>query len=206
MAVTEEPGKPRNWTERVGVLQDRIYSALFHNYVWQSIFRSGYPNTPRNQMLVVATNVFLHLHPTRIHRTHVKVTHTYCLGTLSFFMFIIITVTGVLLMFYYVPDVNRAYQDIAALETNVKWGLFMRNLHRWTAHAMVIMVFLHMMRVFYTVAYKPPREFNWVVGVTLLVLTLILSFTGYLLPWDQLALLAITVGAKMAEATPGIGV
>ncbi|GAG01432.1 unnamed protein product, partial [marine sediment metagenome] len=106
MSVTEEPGKPRNW-------QDRIYDKLFHNYIWQSIFRSGYPNTPRNQMLVVATNVFLHLHPTRLHRTHVKITHTYCLGGLTFFMFIILTVTGVLLMFYYVPDVNRAYQDIA---------------------------------------------------------------------------------------------
>ena len=150
MAVTEEPGKPRNWSERIGVLQDRIYDKVFHNYVWQSIFRSGYPNTPRNQMLVVATNVFLHLHPTRIHRTHVKITHTYCLGGLTFFMFLILTVTGVLLMFYYVPDVNRAYQDIAALETNVKFGLLMRNIHRWTAHAMVILVFLHMMRVFYT--------------------------------------------------------
>src|SRR3546814_13667049 len=88
-------------------------------------------------MLVVATNVFLHLHPTRIHRTHVKVTHTYCLGGLTFFMFLVLTVTGVLLMFYYVPDVNRAYQDIAALETNVKFGLLMRNLHRWTAHAKI---------------------------------------------------------------------
>src|SRR3972149_5795355 len=213
MSVTEEPGKPRNLQERLQIIQDRIYDRLFHNYVWQSIFRSGYPNTPRNQMLVVATNVFLHLHPTprnqmlvvatnvslplhppRLHRTHVKVTHTYCLGGLTFFMFLILTVTGVLLMFYYVPSVDRAYQDIAALETNVKFGLLMRNMHRWTAHAMVILVFLHMMRVFYTGAYKPPREFNWVVAVVLLVLTLVLSFTGYLLPWDQLALWAVTVG------------
>ena len=197
MAFTEEPGKPRNFQERIGILQDRIYDKVFHNYIWQSIFRSGYPNTPRNQMLVVATNVFLHLHPTRLHRTHVKITHTYCLGGLTFFMFLVLTVTGVLLMFYYVPSVDRAYQDIAALETNVKFGLLMRNLHRWTAHAMVILVFLHMMRVFYTGAYKPPREFNWVVGVILLVLTLVLSFTGYLLPWDQLALWAVTVGTDM---------
>ncbi|MCZ6544731.1 MAG: cytochrome B6, partial [Chloroflexi bacterium] len=77
---------------------EAIYDLLFRNYVWQSIFRTGYPNTPRNQMLVVATNVFLHLHPTRIHRTHVKITHTYCLGGLSFFMFLGLTVTGVLLM------------------------------------------------------------------------------------------------------------
>src|SRR6266480_2025603 len=205
MAFTEEPGKPRNFQERIGILQDRIYNKVFHNYIWQSIFRSGYPNTPRNQMLVVATNVFLHLHPTRLHKTHVKITHTYCLGGLSFFLFLGLTVTGVLLMFYYVPSVERAYSDIAALETNVRYGSLMRNMHRWMAHGMVITVLLHMMRVFYTGAYKPPREFNWVVGVVLLILTLLLSFTGYLLPWDQLALWAITVGTNMMGYTPVFG-
>jgi len=120
-------------------------------------------------------------------------------------MFLVLTVTGVLLMFYYVPSVERAYQDIAALETNVKFGLLMRNMHRWTAHAMVILVFLHMMRVFYTGAYKPPREFNWVVGVILLVLTLVLSFTGYLLPWDQLAVWAATIGLGIAGSAPYVG-
>jgi quinol-cytochrome oxidoreductase complex cytochrome b subunit len=182
-----------------------VYDKVFHNYVWQSIFRSGYPNTPRNQMLVVATNVFLHLHPTRIHKTHVKITHTYCLGGLSFFLFLGLTVTGVLLMFYYVPSVERAYSDIAALETNVRYGSLMRNMHRWMAHGMVLTVLLHMMRVFYTGAYKPPREFNWVVGVILLILTLLLSFTGYLLPWDQLALWAITVGTNMVGSAPVLG-
>ena len=127
MSVSEQPKGPG--------LGDFIYDKLFHNYIWRSIFRSGYPNTPRNQMLAVATNVFLHLHPTRIHKTHVKITHTYCLGGLSFFMFLGLTVTGVLLMFYYVPSVDRAYSDIAALETNVRFGMLMRNLHRWMAHA-----------------------------------------------------------------------
>jgi len=197
MAVTERPRPPR--------LADLIYDKLFHNYIWRSIFRSGYPNTPRNQMLVVATNVFLHLHPTRMPKTHVKITHTYCLGGLSFFLFLGLTVTGVLLMFYYVPSVDRAYQDVAALETNVRFGMLIRNLHRWMAHGMIITVFLHMMRVFYTGAYKPPREFNWVVGVILLVLTLLLSFTGYLLPWDQLALWAITVGTNMVGSAPVLG-
>jgi quinol-cytochrome oxidoreductase complex cytochrome b subunit len=163
---------------------DKVYDALFHNYVWKSIFRTGYPNTPRNQMLIVATNVFLHLHPTRIHRTQV---------------------TGILLMFYYVPSVDRAYLDIENIQTNVAFGQLMRNLHRWMAHAMVILVFLHMMRVFYTGAYKPPREFNWVVGVILLVLTFLLSFTGYLLPWDQLAFWAITVGTNIAGSAPILG-
>jgi quinol---cytochrome c reductase cytochrome b subunit, bacillus type len=194
---TEKPKGP-------GVL-GTVYDKVFHNYVWQSIFRSGYPNTPRNQMLAVATNVFLHLHPTRIHKTHVKITHTYCLGGLSFFLFLGLTVTGVLLMFYYVPSVERAYTDIASLETNVRYGSLMRNMHRWMAHGMVLTVLLHMMRVFYTGAYKPPREFNWVVGVILLILTLLLSFTGYLLPWDQLALWAITVGTNMVGSAPVLG-
>src|SRR3989304_2791257 len=98
--------RPRTERPKGPGLLGIIYDKLFHNYVWQSIFRSGYPNTPRNQMLVVATNVFLHLHPTRIHKTHVKITHTYCLGGLSFFLFLGLTVTGVLLMFYYVPSVG----------------------------------------------------------------------------------------------------
>ena len=186
-------------------INEQLYDLLFKNYVWQSIFRTGYPNTPRNQMLAVATNVFLHLHPTRIHRTHVKITHTYCLGGLSFFMFLGLTVTGVLLMFYYVPSVERAYQDIQALETNVRFGQLLRNMHRWMAHAMIILVLLHMMRVFYTGAYKPPREFNWVVGVVLFILTLLLSFTGYLLPWDQLAFWAVTVGTTMVGSAPVLG-
>jgi quinol-cytochrome oxidoreductase complex cytochrome b subunit len=197
MSVSEQPKGPG--------LGDFIYDKLFHNYIWRSIFRSGYPNTPRNQMLAVATSVFLHLHPTRIHKTHVKITHTYCLGGLSFFMFLGLTVTGVMLMFYYVPSVDRAYSDVAALNTNVRFGMLIRNLHRWMAHAMVITVLLHMMRVFYMGAYKPPREFNWVVGVILLVLTLLLSFTGYLLPWDQLALWAITVGTNIAGSAPVLG-
>ena len=197
MSRTEQPRGPG--------LGDFLYDKLFHNYIWRSIFRSGYPNTPRNQMLAVATSVFLHLHPTRIHKTHVKITHTYCLGGLSFFMFLGLTVTGVMLMFYYVPSVDRAYSDIAALETNVRFGMLIRNLHRWMAHAMVITVLLHMMRVFYMGAYKPPREFNWVIGVILLVLTLLLSFSGYLLPWDQLALWAITVGSNIAGSAPTLG-
>src|SRR5512134_1064937 len=197
MAATERPERRTTG--------DRLYDAIFANRLWRSVFRSGYPNTPRNQMLAVATSVFLHLHPTRIHKTHVRITHTYCLGGLSFFMFLGLTVTGVMLMFYYVPSVDRAYTDIAALETNVRFGLLIRNMHRWMAHAMVLTVLLHMMRVFYMGAYKPPREFNWVVGVILLILTLLLSFTGYLLPWDQLALWAITVGTNMVGSAPVLG-
>ncbi len=126
------------------------------------------------------------------------------LGGVTFFLFLVETVTGVLLMFYYRPTLEWAYNDILALRDVYSLGI-MREIHRWGAHAMVITVWLHMYRVFLTGSYKPPREFNWVIGVILLLLTLLLSFTGYLLPWDQLAVWAITVGSNMARATPVLG-
>jgi quinol-cytochrome oxidoreductase complex cytochrome b subunit len=185
--------------------QGNFRRALTENRVFKSIFRTGYPSTPRNQALIMFNNVFLHLHPVRIRRESLKITYTFCLGGLSFFLFLLLTVTGVLLMFYYRPATAVAYQDMKDLETVVTFGLLLRNLHRYSAHGMVITVFLHMVRVFYTGAYKAPREFNWIVGVILLTLTFLLSFTGYLLPWDQLAIWAVTVGTNMAVATPIIG-
>ena len=122
-----------------------------------------------------------------------------------FLLFLILVATGILLTFYYVPDVDRAYESMKDLRFAVPFGVFLRNVHRWSAQAMVLVVILHMARVFYTGSYRPPREFNWVVGVGLLGLTLLLSFTGYLLPWDQLAYWAVTVGTNMASSTPLIG-
>jgi quinol---cytochrome c reductase cytochrome b subunit, bacillus type len=150
-------------------------------------------------------NVFLHLHPVRVRQHAVKFAYTFCLGGLSFFFFLVLTVTGVFLMFFYVPSSTSAYDDILRIQAEVPFGLLTRNIHRWAAHLMVFFVFLHMMRVFYHGAYKPPREFNWVIGVVLLMLTLLLSFTGYLLPWDQLALWAVTVGTNMMGYTPVFG-
>ncbi len=150
-------------------------------------------------------NVFLHLHPVRVKRHAVRYTYTFCLGGISFFLFLALTVTGLYLMFFYVPSIANAYEDIQAIEASVAFGSLVRNMHRWAAHLMVLTVFLHMIRVFYHGAYKPPREFNWVVGVVLLLLTLLLSFTGYLLPWDQIAFWAITVGTQMALYGPLIG-
>ena len=151
-------------------------------------------------------NVLYHLHPVKVKRHGVKLSYTLCLGGLSFFLFILLTITGIFLMFYYTPSAQTAYADIEALSTNVAFGSLVRNMHRWGAHLMVLSVFLHMSRVFYHGAYKPPREFNWVVGVVLLFLTLLLSFSGYLLPWDQLALWAVTVGTNMAGFVPVVGI
>src|SRR5213075_3338775 len=151
------------------------------------------------------TNFFLHIHPVRVRRSWIRMSYTLCLGGLSFFLFIVLTVTGLYLMFYYVPSTQHAYQDMRDLQFVVTFGGLIRNMHRWAAHAMVITVWLHMARVFLTGAYKKPREFNWGVGTLLLLLTLLLSFTGYLLPWDQLSIWAVTVGTNMARATPMLG-
>lgn len=183
---------------------EAVKKAVAEGQIWKSIFRHGYPDTPRNRIMAVLSNVFLHLHPVKARHSGVKMSYTWCMGGLSFFLFLNLTVSGVLLMFYYRPTAEYAYYDIVALREHVPLGI-MRELHRWGAHAMVITVWLHMFRVFMTGSYKPPREFNWVIGVVLLLLTLLLSFTGYLLPWDQLAMWAITVGTNMARATPFLG-
>ena len=149
-------------------------------------------------------SVLYHLHPVKVKRHAVKVSYTLCLGGLSFFLFILLTVTGIFLMFFYRPTAAQAWNDIYTLQTGVTFGLLVRNMHRWAAHLMVLSVFLHMARVFYHGAYKPPREFNWVIGVILLTLTLLLSFTGYLLPWDQLSLWAVTVGTNMIGLHTGL--
>ena len=135
-----------------------------------------------------------------VRRHAVRMRFTWCMGGLTFLMFLVTAVTGIYLMFYYRPVAEYAYADMKYLEFDMPFGMLMRNMHRWAAHAMIVFVWLHMFRVFLTGSYKPPREFNWIVGVLLLVLTLLLSFTGYLLPWDQLAIWAVTVGSNMARA------
>ena len=183
----------------------RLLSTTTSSQFYRSVFRHDYVDTARNRALEITSNIFLHLHPITIPRRALQVTYTFCLGGLTFFLFLVETITGVLLMFYYRPVPDYAYVDMKTLEYAVQFGLTLRNLHRWGAHLMVIAVMLHMLRVFLTGSYRPPREFNWVIGVSLLVLTLLLSFTGYLLPWDQLAFWAVTVGTNMAAATPFVG-
>jgi quinol-cytochrome oxidoreductase complex cytochrome b subunit len=131
--------------------------------------------------------------------------YSWYLGVISLTLFISLIVSGIYLMFFYVPSPTTAYGNIQFLETQVPFGQFIRNVHRWSAHLMVVAVMAHMAKVFYKGAYKSPREFNWVVGVVLLLLTFFLSFTGYLLPWDQLAYWAITVGTSLAAWVPFIG-
>lgn len=182
-----------------------VINFITRSRVWRSFFRHGWPDNPLDRSLVMTTNLFFHLHPVKVNRKSLKAAYSLGLGILSTISFVELTITGVLLMFYYAPAVEHAYGDILRLQTLIPFGQLLRNLHRWGAHLMVILVVLHMVRVFYTGAYKPPRQFNWVVGVFLLLLTLAASFTGYLLPWDQLAYWAITVGTSVASYAPIVG-
>ena len=173
--------------------------------VHRSIFRHDDLDTPRNRILQVTSNIFLHIHPAQVRRHGLRLRFTWGMGGLSALTFAVTIVTGVVLMFYYRPTAAAAYLDMLNLEHEIPFGMFQRNMHRWAAHAMVILVWFHMLRVFLSGSYKPPREFNWGVGVVCLVLTMLLSFTGYLLPWDQLSMWAVTVGTNMAAAAPLVG-
>ncbi len=149
------------------------YKDVQDTQLWKSIFRVSHDRSdPRNRSLAVLSNVFLHLHPAKINRDAVRYQYTWGMGGITFYLFIVLTFTGVLLMFYYHPTKADAFRDILYLEHDVPFGKLLRNMHRWAAHLMVITTWLHMFRVVLTGSYKRPREFNWGVGVVLLVLTL----------------------------------
>jgi len=187
--------------ERRGAMR-RYFSNLRHvpSDFRESVVRHGSPTSDRAKSQWIFSNFFFHIVSTRIHRHTLRWSATLGLGIVTLVLFVLLTVTGVLLMIYYKPSIDQAYDSIKEIEQIVPAGRFMRNIHRWAAHAMVACVLLHMARAFYTAAYKGMRKFNWVVGMGLFVLTLFLSFTGYLLPWDQLAFWAVTIGSEIAQS------
>jgi quinol-cytochrome oxidoreductase complex cytochrome b subunit len=129
----------------------------------------------------------------------------FCLGGITFALFVIQGVTGILLSLYYKPTPDQAYESILFIMNNVRFGWLIRSIHSWSASLMIAFCVAHMLRVFITGAYKKPRELNWVAGVVLLLLTLAFGFTGYLLPWDQKALWGSTVGSEILGVVPLIG-
>ncbi len=169
------------------------------------------PESTREAGDSVVRNFLLHWFPAKIHRRSLSWNYSFYLGTISALLFGILCVTGALLMFFYVPSVERAYGSIKDIENVIAFGWLLRSVHRISAHLMVAVVFLHMVRVFLTGAYRSAvaaganRQTNWIIGVALLLITMFLSFTGYLLPWDQLAYWAITVGTNIASAAPLVG-
>lgn len=149
---------------------------------------------------IINRNFFLHIHASRVHIHSMKPTFTFGLGIILGFLFLLMLFTGVILMVYYTPSVDSAYQSVKDITTVVPGGRIIRNMHRWASQGMVIFVFLHLLRVFYTGSYLGNRSLNWVIGVVLLVLTLMSNFSGYLLPWDQLAYWAVTIGSNIAAS------
>jgi len=179
-----------------------LWRKLTWTWVPQSVLESGD---------AIVRNFWLHWFPANVSRRSMSFTYSLWLGTAAVVLFFILGITGLVLMFHYVPYPEAAYWSMKDLEFAIAYGRFLRNMHRIAAHLMVAVVFFHMARVFFTGAYKngasvqANRPLNWLVGILLLLLTLFLSFTGYLLPWDQLAYWAITVGTNIARAAPLIG-
>jgi len=169
------------------------------------------PQSDREAGDAIVSNFALHWFPAKISKASMAWNYSFWLGTISAALFFLLILSGLPLLFLYVPSVERAYQSVKDIEFVVTFGSWIRAVHRISAHLMVVVVFLHLVRVFLTGAYKngagrgQRREFNWVIGVVMFLSTLFLSFTGYLLPWDQLAYWAVTVGTNIASSIPLVG-
>lgn len=174
--------------------------------VVESIQRDSLPPADdRGRMRVVMNNLLLHIHPSTIARPTLRFTYTWGLGGLALLLGSILALTGVMLLFVYTPSPEQAYNDMLTLQTDVWFGQLIRNLHHWSGNFLIVVTFLHLLRVFFTGGFAAPREFNWVLGVGLLLLVVGANFTGYLLPWDQLAYWAVTVGTSLLAYIPVVG-
>ncbi|KKM65576.1 hypothetical protein LCGC14_1489830, partial [marine sediment metagenome] len=165
-----------------------------------SFLREGPPTSNRSRAAVMANNFFLHVQGAKTHLNTLRPGYTLGLGLISFYLLAITFISGALLMIYYSPSVETAYNSVKDINYVVFMGKLLRNMHKWAGEGMIIAVLLHMARVFYTSSYKKGREFNWLIGIVLLVLTFILNFTGYLLPWDQLSYWALVIGSNIAQS------
>ena len=178
----------------------------FIRRIWLSIFSDPiYPRTERDRKRFVLRYLILHLRPTTVSEQTLKFTLSWGLGGMALVLVLLQIVTGVLLKFAYVPIPAQAYASIVHLQDEVLFGQFIRNIHHWSANLLVLVIFLHLLRVFLTGAFHPPRQFNWVIGLGLFLSVLVSNFTGYLLPWDQLAYWGTTICIGMLEYIPGIG-
>lgn len=151
------------------------------------------------------SKLILHVHPRWVPKASAEVRFTWCLGGLAVWMFLLELLTGALLLLYYVPTPSSSYGSVQDITHVVPYGFFVRNLHYWIGQVMVVLVFLHMFRVVLTGSYQAPRQWNWIVGLGLLLSTLLVDFTGYLLVWDDRALWAWTIARNLAETVPWVG-
>lgn len=165
----------------------------------------GFPIDDRGRIRMVVDSLILHIHPSKVDVATLKWTYTWGLGGLSALLMSILGLTGMVLLNNYTPSAPQAYMDILEINSNVWYGELIRNLHHWSANLLIVVSVLHLIRVFVTGAYRPPRELNWLIGMLMLLLVVGANFTGYLLPWDQLAYWAITVGTSILSYVPLIG-
>ncbi len=200
-----DSARPPDRTHDPGRAEPGLWARFLRSEFGRSMIRTPTRATPRDRAAGHWSNFFLHIYPVKMRRAEAGFRYSWYLGVISIVLLGSLVLSGVYLMFFYVPTPNQAYVNIQTLQVDVRFGQYIRNVHRWSAHLMVLAVAAHMARVFYRGAHKKPRQFNWLIGVVLLVLTLLLSFTGYLLPWDQLAFWAVTVGSEMAGYVPFIG-
>ena len=204
MSVIEKPASTDPSSGGDGA-PTNVVARLRATPIGKSIWRTPARTTPRDRAAAHWASFLLHIYPVKVRKSELGFKYSWYLGVISTVLFGSLILSGVYLMFFYVPSPGSAYTNIQTIQTEVAFGQYVRNVHRWSAHLMVLAVAAHMAKVFYRGAYKAPREFNWVIGVILLLLTLLMSFTGYLLPWDQLAFWAVTVGTEMAGYAPFVG-
>ena len=171
----------------------------------RSIWREPFPQDERGRVRLVLNDLILHLHATKVPRRALALTYSFGLGGLSILLFLVLVMTGILLLFVYTPTPEAAYASIYRVETEIWMGQFVRNLHHWSGNLLLILAVLHLLRVFFTAAFHRPREFNWILGLCLLVLIALSNFTGYLMPWDQLSYWATTIVTGMLAYIPMIG-
>jgi quinol-cytochrome oxidoreductase complex cytochrome b subunit len=148
----------------------------------------------------VSQTFFLHFHAAKINPVILKPTYTFGLGLILSFLFLVMIITGFFLMMNYTPSVEKAYNSVKDIVFIVPGGKYIRNIHRWAAHGMVLVIFLHLIRTFLTGAYFGKRKLNWIIGVGMMLVVLFMNFSGYLLPWDQLAYWAVTIGSNIAAS------
>lgn len=201
---------PRDqWRAAISKIIDdrvRIITAGLSIKELRAVMRGDPPTEkPNPRYKVITTSFIAHLRPRYYPQAATWFTHTFRLGFFTTFFFIVEVITGVILMVYYIPFPDQAYESVLAIESNVFFGELLRDMHRLGAEAMVIFSWLHLLRTYFTGSYKGPRSFTWLTGVLLLLITAWLSFTGYLLPWDQLAYWAVTVGTSITESGPVVG-
>jgi len=178
-------------------LFQRIRDSLFPGGLGAEKARQGYRR--------LFNSLILHFRPRSVAEETLQWTLTWGLGGMAVVLLLLLLGTGILLKFVYQPYPEKAYESILYLQGNVPFGRLIRSLHHWSANALIIAAFLHMLRVFFTGAFHAPRQFNWVIGSGIFLVVLLSNFTGYLLPWDQLAFWAITICTGMLEYVPGFG-